>query len=247
MSLGTPRHPGPPTTRPGSLAEPLSPRPAAGPTAKVIAWPGPTRPVRLAQSPVGLPAVADPVCIETAQVRDWMSILDIVVRHFPLADERELRYYLCNQASWFHVLRMGDVLCGFVHLQPRPAERTMWLNMIAVEAPFRHLGCARSLLAHTELLSRRMGLEAIGLRVLPSNARALQVYRGQGYVVVGETYDEGDACLYWVMRKALSSSGGALRQGDAPADVEPDTGWRRWRNRLNYLVRIGGRSPLRGR
>lgn len=215
-------------------------------TATVVPWPGRTNGAQAATLPSARPLPDAAVRIETAQMGDWMDILDVVARHFPYAGELELRYYLCNQSSWFHIARVGDALAGFVHLQPRLDERTMWLNMIVVDEPYRRFGCARRLLAHAEQVARQAGCESIGLRVMASNERAIRLYLEQGYQDIRETFDEDSGGHFRVMSKSLAAPTGAVA-GAEGADFEPDTGWRRWCNQLNYMVRIGNRSPLRGR
>lgn len=254
MSTASSRRSDLPSAPPGSPASPAATAPTSSHTppmassATIVAWPGRTHGPQAATLPSARPMPDATLRIETAQMGDWMDILDIVARHFPYAGDLELRYYLCNQPSWFHVVRVGDALGGFVHLQPRLDERTLWLNMIVVDEPYRRFGCARHLLAHTEEMARQADCESIGLRVLASNERAIRLYLEQGYVDVRESYDADSGGRYRVMSKSLAASTGTMA-GDvgAGADLEPDTGWRRWRNRLNYLVRIGGRSPLRGR
>lgn len=250
MSTASSRHTDPPSASPGSPASPAAAAPTSGHTqpmansATIVAWPGRNPGAQATAQPSAQPMPDAAVCIEAAQMGDWMDILDIVARHFPYAEELELRYYLCNQSSWFHIARIGEALAGFVHLQPRPDERTMWLNMIVVDDPYRRFGCARRLLAHTEEVARQAGCESIGLRVIASNERAIRLYLEQGYVDVHETFDEDAGGRYRVMSKSLCASSTAIAEG---MDFEPDTGWRRWRNQLNYLLRIGSRSPLRGR
>jgi ribosomal protein S18 acetylase RimI-like enzyme len=252
MSTASSRRAEPPSAPQGSPAEPVAAAtpPASSPTATtsatVVAWPGRTNGVQAAALPSARPLPDAAVRIETAQLSDWMDILDVVARHFPYAEELELRYYLCNQSSWFHIARVGDALGGFVHLQPRLDERTMWLNMIVVDEPYRRFGCARRLLAHAEEVARQAGCESIGLRVMASNERAIRLYLEQGYEDIRETYDEDAGGRYRVMSKPLAASTGAVAGAEGLA-LDSDTGWRRWRNQLNYLVRIGSRSPLRGR
>lgn len=252
MSTASSRRAEPPSVPQDSPADPVaaatSPAviPPSSDSARVVPWPGRTNGAQAATLPSARPQPDAPVRIETAQMGDWMDILDVVARHFPYAGEMELRYYLCNQASWFHIARVGDALGGFVHLQPRLDERTMWLNMIVVDDPYRRFGCARRLLAHAEEVARQAGCESIGLRVLASNERAIRLYLEQGYEDTGETFDEEAGGRYRVMSKSLAGSTGsvAVAEGESLAS---DAGWRRWRNQLNYLVRIGSRSPLRGR
>jgi GNAT superfamily N-acetyltransferase len=246
MSTASSRRADPPPAHPVQAAAPSSPPPAPESSATVVPWPGRTHGTAGAARPADLSLPDASVRIETANMGDWLDILDIVARHFPFADELELRYYLCNQSSWFHVARVGGALAGFAHLQPRLEERTLWLNMLVVDGPYRRFGCSRRLLAHAEELAYRAGFTSIGLRVMASNERAVRLYLEQGYVDVKQSYDREKGGHFRVMSKALATPPGTEVAAQDP-NFQPDTGWRRWRNQLNYLVRIGSQSPLRGR
>lgn len=182
--------------------------------------------------------------IEPARMSDWMDILQMVARFFPHADELELRYHLCNQSGCFHAARVGHQLAGFMHIEPKPEIHLMWLNMIAVDEPFRRLGIGLKFMALAEQLARQAGLNRIGLRVLAENHQAIELYRRQGYAKVKETREGPAGLPFLVMEKQLTGTA----QGQAGSSARAaDPGWRRWINRLYYLTNIGARSPLRGR
>lgn len=182
--------------------------------------------------------------IEPARMSDWMDILQMVARFFPHADELELRYHLCNQSACFHAARVGGTLAGFMHIEPKPENHVMWLNMIAVDEPFRRHGIGQKFMLLAEQLARQAGLPRIGLRVLADNQQAIELYLKQGYARVKETRDGPAGLTFLMMEKQLVGST-AGPGGSAAESTDP--GWRRWINRLYYLASIGSRSPLRGR
>lgn len=206
---------------------------------------------RAASTTPALPVhVAEPVVralsadVEPARMSDWMDILQMVARFFPHADELELRYHLCNQSACFHAARVGGTLAGFMHIEPKPENHLMWLNMIAVDEPFRRHGIGQKFMLLAEQLAREASLPRIGLRVLAENHQAIELYRKQGYARVKETREGPAGLAYLVMEKQLVA-GPPDRSASGAESMDP--GWRRWINRLYYLVSIGSRSPLRGR
>jgi RimJ/RimL family protein N-acetyltransferase len=95
-------------------------------------------------------------------------------------------------------LEVEDTVAGRVMVQRGALahERHTGELAIAVGAAFRGEGMGRALVGAAVKWARAAGIERLALRVFPSNARAIRVYRGAGFV------EEG------VLRRAVSMPDG---------------------------------------
>lgn len=185
--------------------------------------------------------LAQQLVIEPAGVRDWMPICQIVAHSFPLAVEADLGHWLCHERPWFQVARLGTQVLGFMHAQPRPDTRTLWINMLAVAQPHRQQGVAHRLIQRAEQVCLDWQCQHIGLQCLTTNAPALHLYQQHGYGRLAEsTTGRGQQVV--AHRKTLPAANDA-RDRPAPP-LQPDTLLQRRLYRLLYLGWFRRHSPL---
>ncbi|MBI5631535.1 MAG: ribosomal protein S18-alanine N-acetyltransferase [Elusimicrobia bacterium] len=107
--------------------------------------------------------------------------------------QRELDF----ERSYFVVLELGGLVRGYAGLWILPPEAQVTTLAVAPEAAGQGLG--RLLLGHLIELCRGRGLKKISLEASAKNERALRLYRGFGFRVVGRRakfYNDGsDAIL----------------------------------------------------
>ncbi len=77
---------------------------------------------------------------------------------------------------------VGAEMAGFVGGDPHPAEGVGWIATLGVLSSYRRRGIATAMLVACEAA---MGLPAVRLSVRRSNLAAAELYRGQGYHLVG--------------------------------------------------------------
>ena len=91
---------------------------------------------------------------------------------------------------------VGSEMAGFVGGDPHPAEGVGWIATLGVLPAYRRRGIATALLADCETA---MNMPAVRLSVRRSNQSAAELYRGQGYHMVGiwsaYYYDGEDALV----------------------------------------------------
>jgi len=188
-------------------------------------------------------ALTRQVVIETASVRDWPRICQLVAQNFPLQSEASMGYWLCHQRPYFQVARLDGEVIGFMHAQPQPETGTLWVNMLAVDARYRHRGVGHRLVAHFESVCRDWDCARVELQCLRTNAAGLRLYRRHGYVRVVETLTQRGLQVI-VHRKPLPASE-APASGPRPP-VQLDGRLQRWAYRLFYLAWFRRRSPVQG-
>ena len=66
-------------------------------------------------------------------------------------------------------------------VSPRPPQRTLYIDALAVAPEFRRRGVARALLAEAEEVARTAGLAGVALDTGLQNASARALYEGTGY------------------------------------------------------------------
>jgi len=85
--------------------------------------------------------------------------------------------------------------------------RDEWVSDLWVRSDSRRLGIGAKLLGRAELEIRGRGYETLRLRVVKSNTRAVQFYKGQGWCVQREFPHEKFGHAMLEMTKSYSQSG----------------------------------------
>jgi GNAT superfamily N-acetyltransferase len=193
-------------------------------------------------TPMALSLTSD-VVIEPASVRDWSRICQLVAENFPLQSEVSMGYWLCHQRPWFQVARLDGKVIGFMHAQPQPDTGTLWINMLAVDARYRHRGVGHRLVVHFESVCRDWHCTRVELQCLRSNVEGLRLYQRHGYLRVAEAITQRGLQVI-VHRKPLPE-GEALVGGPRPP-VRLDGRLQRFAYRLFYLAWFRRHSPVQG-
>lgn len=194
----------------------------------------------LPRSEPSVSPLAQQLVITATGPGDWMSIGQIIARNFPLVTEDSLGYWLCHQLPYFQVVRVDKQVIGFLHTQPQ-SDGTLWVNMLAVDEPFRQQGVAHRLVQHVDSLCRDWHCRRIGLQCLTTNHAALHLYERHGYVRLAESITEHGQHVV-AHRKVLAD---ASMSGPRPP-LQLHGRMQRLALRLYYLAWFRRRSPVQG-
>ncbi|MFM2053292.1 MAG: hypothetical protein RL456_1329 [Pseudomonadota bacterium] len=181
-------------------------------------------------APPGVRAADALVTMAPAEPRDWAGVHRLIAGTFPLVDPEAVGWWLCGQRPYFQVMRAQGQVMGFMHVQPRPAEQTLWINMIAVDATQRRHGMASRMIDHCERIAARHGFRTLGLRCRDDNAAGLAFYHRHGFTRRGIEPGDAPGVHFHVFEKQVSLD------ASPRSPVTHDAGWKRRLYRLAYLV-----------
>ncbi len=122
----------------------------------------------------------------TARRRDWRALSRLIRDGFLELSEGRISAYCREHFDNTDVALCDGRVAGFLMAGPRPAERTLWLEVIAVDAAHRKLGIAQGLLDRFEARAAREGYARAGLVVRPWNHAARRLYEKNGYRATAE-------------------------------------------------------------
>jgi GNAT superfamily N-acetyltransferase len=181
------------------------------------------------------------VVVEPASMRDWSRICQLVAQNFPLQSEAAMGYWLCHQRPYFQVARLDGEVIGFMHAQPQPDTGTLWINMLAVDARYRHRGVGHRLVVHFDSVCRDWHCTQVELQCLRTNVEGLRLYQRHGYLRVAEAITQHGLQVI-VHRKPLPE--GETLVGIPRPPVRLDRRLQRLAYRLFYLGWFRRHSPV---
>jgi GNAT superfamily N-acetyltransferase len=182
------------------------------------------------------------VVIHPCGLQDFRAVHQLVCDDFGhLISESSLRHWLCHETPGFHVARHHGRTVAFIHVQPRPADNALWLNLIAVNAAARGQGIARALLVFCERLAAEQGFGKVALQCLMDNAPAIAFYDQTDFKRVGESHYSAMNLSFFLYEKPVPARPANPR---VVPGIRTDPAWRRKVHRLFYAAWIGWRSTL---
>lgn len=194
----------------------------------------------MAQDSAGRPST--PLDIRPCRPQDFRAVHQLVCDNFShLISASSLRHWMCYENPGFHVARRQGRTLAFIHVQPRPADDTLWLNMLAVASEGRGQGIAHQLLAFCEQLAAERGFRKVALQCLIDNAPAIAFYEQAGFSRVGESHYSAMDLSFFLYEKPVSERPVTTR---AAPSVRTDPLPLCKAYRLFYAAWIGWRSPL---
>jgi ribosomal protein S18 acetylase RimI-like enzyme len=142
--------------------------------------------------------------IRPCRIQDFRAVHQLVSDNFShLISESSLRHWLCYERPAFYVASQQGRTLGFIHVQPRPAEGTLWLNMLAVASDARGRGIAGQLLDFCEQLSTGGGFRKVALQCLTDNAPAIAFYERASFQRVSESHDRTMGRSFFMYEKPV--------------------------------------------
>lgn len=85
-------------------------------------------------------------------------------------------------------IKMKEEVVGFgAFYDNNQEQKEAFLSMIAVKDEYRDLGVGSMLLHEILLQVKKKGMKSVKLEVLKNNGRAIDFYKGKGFVNTGET------------------------------------------------------------
>jgi ribosomal protein S18 acetylase RimI-like enzyme len=185
-----------------------------------------------------------PLAIHPCRLRDFRAVHQLVADNFRhLISESSLRHWLCHETPGFHVAKHQGRTLAFIHVQSRPADSTLWLNMLAVVADGRGQGIASQLLDFCERLAADRGFRKVALQCLIDNAPAIAFYEQAAYQRVGESRYSAMRLSFFLYEKTVSERDPPHATRAEP-DIRVDPLPVRKAYRLFYAAWIGWRSSL---
>ncbi|WP_338413161.1 GNAT family N-acetyltransferase [uncultured Sphaerotilus sp.] len=180
--------------------------------------------------------------IRPCRLQDFRAVHQLVSDNFRhLISESSLRYWLCYERPGFYVARRQGRIAAFIHVQPRPAEGALWLNMIAVDSELRGQGIAGEMLGFCEQLATEIGFRKVALQCLTDNTPALAFYEQAAYRRVGASSYKSMGLSFFMYEKPVP---------ERPVTTRTTQGMRKdpmllcKAHRLFYLAWISWRSGL---
>lgn len=180
--------------------------------------------------------------IRPCRLQDFRAVHQLVSDNFRhLISESSLRYWLSYERPWFYVARHQGRISAFIHVQPRHAEGTLWLNMLAVASERRGQGVAGEMLAFCEQLATDNGFRKVALQCLTDNTPALAFYEQAAFRRVGESSYKSMGMPFFMYEKSVP---------ERPANARTTQGMRKdpmllcKAHRLFYFAWIAWRSGL---
>lgn len=138
------------------------------------------------------------ITVRNAEEKDLPFIIKTEIECFssPWPPEA-LEYELKRDVSVFLIASVGGEAAGYISGENILGD--VYINNIAVSAPFRRRGVASALLR--EFLARNAGASFVSLEVRRSNTAAISLYEKSGFIPVGErknyySYPLEDALIY---------------------------------------------------
>lgn len=201
----------------------------------------PESPTPLTPAAPGTASLARQIDISEAGWQDWAAISHLVAQNFPLVTEASLSYWLCHQRPYFRVARLHGRTIGFLHAQPRPDSKTLWVNLLAVDAQHRQQGVAHRLVEHADSVCRDWSCDRIGLQCLVHNEAALALYASHGYAAREEmTVEQGQRVVPHLRMLPVHHAPRSAPRPVHALDPRP----LRLAYRLLYLAWFRHRSPM---
>lgn len=188
----------------------------------------------------GLGAPQDPAEMLAAVPADWPAVMAMMDRYFRQVDRDALVWWLTGQRPWFQVMREAGQVTGFTHVQPRPAERTLWINLFAVAPTCLRSGHGSRMMAACERTAAEQGLDTLGLCCREDNTTGQAFFRSQGFVPQGIEPGGEPGRRFIVLSRPVA----ALRSPAALRSRPDDPAWLRKVLRLGCLAWLRwGRRP----
>lgn len=186
--------------------------------------------------------------IHPCRLRDFRAVHQLVADNFRhLISESSLRHWLCHENPGFYVARHQGQGQGhttaFLHVQPRPADGALWLNMLAVASDARGQGMAGQLLAFCEQLAADRGFHKVALQCLIDNTPAIAFYEQAAYRQVGQSHYSAMNLSFFLYEKSVAARPVTPQSPSTPG-IRTDPALRRKAYRLFYAAWIGWRSTL---
>jgi [ribosomal protein S18]-alanine N-acetyltransferase len=141
----------------------------------------------------------DSIRIRAARVGDIREIVEIGKRNFPASDISEAKMLeRITRGHFLFVAEFGGEIAGFIDIKFGISRAH--ISGLATKPGFRGKGVGGALLAHAVEVAKKKGKQHITLRVAAKNQRALNLYRKQGFIVLGRKKRAG-VILYRMVRR----------------------------------------------
>jgi N-acetylglutamate synthase-like GNAT family acetyltransferase len=182
------------------------------------------------------PEEAAPAAMLAAVPADWPAVMAMADRYFRSVDREALAWWLTGQRHQFQVLREAGRVTGFTHVQVRPTERTLWINLFAVSPDRLRSGRGSRMMAACARTAADLGLDRLGLCCREDNAAGQAFFRSLGFVPQGIEPGGEPGQRFIVLSRAVtpSRSRAASRLPHDPVWLRKALGlacrlWLRWR------------------
>ncbi|WOJ90084.1 GNAT family N-acetyltransferase [Methylocapsa polymorpha] len=143
---------------------------------------------------------ASPIRVRPARLEDLAAIEAIEAAVFAVdrLSRRSLRYFLKSKTALFLVLDVNNHVAGYSLMSFRQGSLSPRLYSIALDPVEQGRGLGRFLLGASERAAKARGAVAMRLEVRVDNARAIELYKKNGYrsfAAVEDYYQDGAAAL----------------------------------------------------
>lgn len=188
------------------------------------------------------PLQPQPLAIRPCRPQDFRTVNQLVSDNFShLISESSLRHWMCYENPGFYVAKRQGRTLGFIHVQPRPADGALWLNMIVVAPEGRGQGIAHQLLEFCEQLAADRGFRKVALQCLIDNVPAISFYEKVAYSRISKFHDNVMGLWFFLYEKSVQERPVITRS--APG-IQTDPMPLCKAYRLFYAAWIGWRSTL---
>jgi ribosomal-protein-alanine N-acetyltransferase len=143
---------------------------------------------------------ASPIRVRPARLEDLAAIeaMEAAVFEVDRLSRRSLRYFLKSKTALFLVLDVNNHVAGYSLMSFRQGSLGARLYSIALDPVEQGRGLGRFLLGASERAAKAHGALAMRLEVRVDNARAIELYKKNGYrsfAAVENYYQDGAAAL----------------------------------------------------
>jgi ribosomal protein S18 acetylase RimI-like enzyme len=175
---------------------------------------------------------ATPAAMRAVAPADWPAVMGMADRYFRSVDRAALAWWLTGQRHQFQVLREAGQVTGFTHVQARPTERMLWINLFAVSPDCLRSGHGSRMMAACDQQAADLGLDRLGLCCREDNTAGQAFFRSLGFAPQG-IEPGGEAGRRFIV---LSRPVTAARTSRAVATFRQDPVW--LRKALGLVCRV---------